>query len=145
MEQLWSRYISRVSTVKPNFAQRLLVERPRPRAVAGWRHAHWLAVGTVCLGAFLGQLTASITALVFPELERSFDANFAAVEWVALAYLLVLVALLAPIGRLSDLVGRKTVYLGGFGVFALASLGAGLADGLGTLVACRAVQAVAAR
>ncbi|MEV6210762.1 MFS transporter [Kitasatospora sp. NPDC051914] len=119
-----------------------LAERPRPRAIAGWRHAHWLAVGTVCLGAFLGQLTASITALVFPALERSFDAGFAAVAWVSLAYLLVLVALLAPVGRLSDTVGRKTMYLGGFAVFGLASLAAGFAGGLGTLVVCRAVQAV---
>ncbi|MCX4684914.1 MFS transporter [Kitasatospora purpeofusca] len=121
---------------------RLLAERPRPRGIAGRRYAHWLAVGTVCLGAFLGQLTASVTALVYPALQRRFDAGFAAVEWVALAYLLVLVALLAPIGRLSDLVGRKTVYLGGFAVFGLASLGAGFAGGLGTLVACRVVQAV---
>ncbi|MFJ4090557.1 MFS transporter [Kitasatospora sp. NPDC089913] len=121
---------------------RLLAERPRPRGIAGRRYAHWLAVGTVCLGAFLGQLTASVTALVYPALQRRFDAGFAAVEWVALAYLLVLVALLAPVGRLSDLVGRKTVYLGGFAVFGLASLGAGFAGGLGTLVACRAVQAV---
>ncbi|GAA0655414.1 MFS transporter [Kitasatospora atroaurantiaca] len=101
-----------------------------------------MAVGTVCLGAFLGQLTASITALAFPALESGFRANFAAVEWVALAYLLVLVALLAPIGRLSDLVGRKTMYLGGFAVFALASLGAGLSGSLAQLVAWRAVQAV---
>nr|BEK65183.1 hypothetical protein KPHV_24100 [Kitasatospora purpeofusca] len=121
---------------------RLLAERPRPRGIAGRRYAHWLAVGTVCLGAFLGQLTASVTALVYPALQRRFDAGFAAVEWVALAYLLVLVALLAPIGRLSDLVGRKTMYLGGFAVFGLASLGAGFAGGLGALVACRAVQAV---
>ncbi|RKE18506.1 MFS transporter [Streptomyces sp. TLI_171] len=119
-----------------------LAERPRPRAVARWPHAHWLAVGTVCLGAFLGQLTASVTSLVFPALEHRFDAGFAAVEWVSLAYLLVLVALLAPVGRLSDLVGRKTMYLGGFAVFAAASLGAGLAGSLGTLIACRAVQAV---
>ncbi|KDN86178.1 MFS transporter [Kitasatospora cheerisanensis] len=117
-------------------------ERPRPRAVARWPHAHWLAVGTVCLGAFLGQLTASITSLVFPALERRFDAGFAAVAWVSLSYLLVLVALLAPVGRLSDLVGRKTMYLGGFAVFAAASLGAGLAGSLTVLVACRAVQAV---
>ncbi|MFJ3216223.1 MFS transporter [Kitasatospora sp. NPDC086801] len=123
-------------------AARLLTERPRPRGIAGWRHAHWLAVGTVCLGAFLGQLTASVTALVFPALGRHFNAGFAAVEWVALAYLLVLVALLAPVGWLSDLVGRKTMYLGGFAVFALASLGAGYAGSLGVLVACRAVQAV---
>ncbi|MFC5661885.1 MFS transporter [Kitasatospora misakiensis] len=121
---------------------RLLTEHPRPRGIADWRYAHWLAVGTVCLGAFLGQLTAGITALVYPALQRRFDTGFAAVEWVALAYLLVLVALLAPLGRLSDLVGRKTVYLGGFAVFGLASLGAGFAGGLGTLVACRAVQAV---
>ncbi|MER7703771.1 MFS transporter [Kitasatospora sp. NPDC097605] len=121
---------------------RLLTERARPRGIAGWRHAHWLAVGTVCLGAFLGQLTAGITALVYPALQRHFGTGFAAVEWVALAYLLVLVALLAPIGRLSDLVGRKTVYIAGFAVFGLASLAAGFAGGLGTLVACRAVQAV---
>ncbi|MED7954256.1 MFS transporter [Kitasatospora sp. NPDC058201] len=123
-------------------ATRLLTEHPRPRGIARRRHAHWLAVATVCLGAFLGQLTASVTALVYPELQRHFHTGFAAVEWVALAYLLVLVALLAPVGRLSDLVGRKTVYLGGFAVFGLASLGAGFAGGLGTLVACRAVQAV---
>ncbi|MGA5816668.1 MFS transporter [Kitasatospora sp. NPDC094028] len=122
----------------------LLAERPRPRGVAGWRHAHWLAVGTVCLGAFLGQLDASVVALVFPALGRHFDAGFAAVEWVSLAYLLVLVALLAPIGWLSDLVGRKTMYIGGFAVFGLSSLGAGFAGGLGVLVACRAVQAVGA-
>ncbi|MER8188059.1 MFS transporter [Kitasatospora sp. NPDC094015] len=120
----------------------LLAERPRPRAVAAWPHAHWLAVGTVCLGAFLGQLTASITALVFPALQEGFHASLAAVEWAALGYLLVLVALLAPVGRLSDRVGRKTVYLGGFAVFSLASLGAGLADSLAVLVACRVVQAV---
>ncbi|MEV4616537.1 MFS transporter [Kitasatospora sp. NPDC049258] len=120
----------------------LLAERPRPRAVAAWPHAHWLAVGTVCLGAFLGQLTASITALVFPALQEGFHASLAAVEWAALGYLLVLVALLAPVGRLSDRVGRKTVYLGGFAVFSLASLGAGLADSLALLVACRVVQAV---
>ncbi|MFE6865350.1 MFS transporter [Kitasatospora sp. NPDC057692] len=130
------------STLTTRLTTGLLTERPRPRGIAGWRHAHWLAVGTVCLGAFLGQLTASITALAYPALQRHFDTGFAAVEWVALAYLLVLVALLAPIGRLSDLVGRKTMYIGGFVVFGLASLGAGFADGLGTLIALRAVQAV---
>ncbi|MFG2904414.1 MFS transporter [Kitasatospora sp. NPDC048286] len=125
-------------------ASRLLTERPRPRGIAGWRHAHWLAVGTVCLGAFLGQLDASVIALVFPALGRHFDAGFAAVEWVALAYLLVLVALLAPIGWLSDRVGRKTMYIGGFAVFGLSSLGAGFAGSLWVLVGCRAVQAVGA-
>ncbi|MGW2249621.1 MFS transporter [Kitasatospora sp. NPDC001660] len=126
------------------FAAWLLTEHPRPRGVAGWRHAHWLAVGTVCLGAFLGQLDASVIALVFPAIGHHFGAGFAAVEWVALAYLLVLVALLAPVGWASDLIGRKTMYIGGFAVFGLSSLGAGFAGTLWILVACRAVQAVGA-
>ena len=48
-------------------------------------------------------------------------------QWVSLAYLLVLVALLVPVGRWSDRYGRKLVYLYGFGVFSVASAGFGLA------------------
>ena len=36
---------------------RWLVDEPaRPRRIATWSHAPWLAVGTVCFGAFMGQL-----------------------------------------------------------------------------------------
>jgi len=125
-------------------AQRLRSESARPRRIANWPHAHWLAVAAVCLGAFMGQLDASVVTLTFPALSSEFGASLAAVEWVSLSYLLTLVALLAPVGRLADAAGRKLVYLYGFGVFTLASVACGLADSLPMLIGFRVLQAVGA-
>jgi MFS family permease len=122
----------------------LWTETPRPQLVREHRHAGWLAVVTVCFGAFMGQLDASIVTLTFPALQRRFGAGLAAVQWVSLAYLLVLVALVVAAGRLADAAGRKLVYLQGFVVFTVASAACGLAPSLGALVAFRIVQAVGA-
>ena len=106
--------------------------------------APWLAVGVVCFGAFMGQLDASIVTITFPAMERDFGVQVAAVQWVSLIYLLGLVALLAPAGRLGDAMGRKLVYTYGFAVFTLASLACGLAPSLGVLIGLRLVQAAGA-
>jgi MFS family permease len=122
----------------------LLREPARPAVVREHRHAPWLAVGTVCFGAFMGQLDASIVTLAFPALQRQFGMSLAAVQWVSLAYLLVLIGLLVPAGRLSDRVGRKLSYLLGFVVFAAASAACGLAGSLLMLAGMRVVQAAGA-
>jgi EmrB/QacA subfamily drug resistance transporter len=92
----------------------------------------------------MGQLDASIVTLAFPALHRQFSAPLAAVQWVSLAYLVILVTLLIPVGRLADAAGRKLVYLYGFVVFTVASAACGLAPSLGALVGFRVVQAVGA-
>src|SRR5947209_8904479 len=120
----------------------LLQEPARPRRVATARCAPWLVVGTVCIGAFIGQLDASIVSLALPAIGRDLGGSSAQVEWVALAYLLTLVALVAPMGRLADAVGRKLLYTYGFAVFGLASLACGLAPNLLALDTARVVQAV---
>jgi len=50
----------------------------------------WLVVGAVCIGAFMGQLDASIAQLVLPTLETAFHAWLILVDWVTVAYLLIL-------------------------------------------------------
>lgn len=122
----------------------MLGERPRPAGVRDHPNAGWFAVSTVCFGAFMGQLDASIVTLTFPSLQREFDAPLAAAQWVSLSYLLALVALLPAAGRVADAVGRKLVYQCGFGVFTLASVACGLAPGLGWLAGFRVLQAVGA-
>jgi MFS family permease len=92
----------------------------------------------------MGQLDASIVTLAFPALQHQFAASLAGVQWVSLAYLLVLVALLVPVGRWSDRFGRKLVYLYGFAVFTGASAACGLAPSLTALIALRMVQAAGA-
>jgi EmrB/QacA subfamily drug resistance transporter len=124
--------------------QRLLVEPRRPPAVAHHRHAHWFVVATVCAGAFMGQLDASIVTLALPSLQQAFHASLAAVTWVGLSYLLVLVAGVTAVGRLSDMVGRKLIYTYGFGVFIIGSALCGLAPDLVVLDGSRALQAVGA-
>ena len=122
----------------------LLREAARPAVVREHRMAPWFAVATVCFGAFMGQLDASIVTLAFPALQRQFSSGLAGVQWVSLSYLLALVVLLVPVGRWSDRVGRKLVYLYGFVVFTTASAGCGLAWSLGALIALRVVQAAGA-
>jgi len=123
---------------------RLFIERRRPDSVRSNPNAHWYVVATVCIGAFMGQLDASIVTLAFPTLQRDFHASLAAVEWVSLSYLLVLISSVIAVGRMSDMVGRKLVYVWGFLLFGLASLGCGLAPSLAVLVLMRMVQALGA-
>ena len=106
--------------------------------------AHWYVVGTVCIGAFMGQLDASIVTLALPRLSQELHSSVGAVEWVALTYLLVLVATVATVGRIADAVGRKLLYVYGFAVFTAASVLCGLAPTLAVLIAARALQAVGA-
>ncbi|HEY1294018.1 MAG TPA: DHA2 family efflux MFS transporter permease subunit [Chloroflexota bacterium] len=104
----------------------------------------WLIVGTVCVGAFLGQLDASIAGLVLPTLEQTFAAPVASVEWVAIAYLVTLAALVVPFGRLADLAGRKLLYVSGFIVFIIGSALCGFAPSLAWLIGFRVLQAIGA-
>jgi EmrB/QacA subfamily drug resistance transporter len=124
--------------------QVLLREPARPRRIATASWAPALVVATVCIGAFMGQLDASIVSLALPAIGRDLHAGTAQTEWVALTYLLTLVSLVAPIGRLADAIGRKLLYTYGFAVFGLASLACGLAPDLATLDICRVVQALGA-
>ena len=122
----------------------LLREPARPAVIREHPLAPWFAVATVCFGAFMGQLDASVVTVAFPALQRQFGTGLAATQWVSLAYLLVLTALLVPAGRWSDRAGRKLLYLYGFVVFSAASAACGLAPSLGVLIALRLVQAAGA-
>jgi EmrB/QacA subfamily drug resistance transporter len=123
---------------------RLLTEPRRPERIRQRPDAHWLVVGTVCIGAFMGQLDASIVTLAFPALRQDFSASIGAVEWVALSYLLTLVAVVPAVGRFADMAGRKLLYTYGFIVFSLASIACGFAPNLLTLDILRVVQALGA-
>ncbi|MBO0682205.1 MAG: DHA2 family efflux MFS transporter permease subunit [Candidatus Dormibacteraeota bacterium] len=122
----------------------LLREPPQISAVARRPDSHWFTVATVCVGAFMGQLDASIVTLALPSLRQDFGTNLGAIEWVALGYMLVLVAGVAVVGRIADMAGRKLLYTYGFLVFILGSALAGLAPSLWFLVAARVIQGTGA-
>jgi EmrB/QacA subfamily drug resistance transporter len=102
----------------------------------------WLVVGLVSIGAFVGQLDATIVQLALPTLGRTFAAPLQEVSWVALSYLLAFASFLPIFGRLCEMVGRKSLYLVGYAVFIAASALCGLAETFDQLLAFRFLQGV---
>jgi EmrB/QacA subfamily drug resistance transporter len=80
--------------------------------------------------------------IALPSLERSLHTSLLALVWVILAYLIAATVLVLTAGRLSDLFGRKRAYVGGFLLFALASLGAGFSTGATILICWRVLQGI---
>ncbi|HEY7961747.1 MAG TPA: MFS transporter [Solirubrobacteraceae bacterium] len=80
--------------------------------------------------------------IALPDLERSLHSGLLALVWVILAYMIAATVLVLTAGRLSDLFGRKRAYVGGFLVFALASLGAGFAPDTTVLILWRILQGI---
>lgn len=102
------------------------------------------ALASLSLATLLASLGTSIANVALPTLARAFDASFARVQWVVLAYLIAITALIVGAGRLGDLAGRRRLMLFGLSVFAAASLACGLAPSLEWLVAARAAQGAGA-
>jgi MFS family permease len=119
-------------------------ERPRP----DWLRQHprgWVAaIATVCFGAFMGQLDASVVTLTYRPIGQAFHSGLSTVQWVSQSYLIALAVLLVPLGSLSDRLGRKRVYLWGFALFGVTSLGCAFAPSLPALTGLRAVQGAGA-
>jgi len=80
--------------------------------------------------------------IALPDLERSLHTSLLALVWVILAYLIAATVLVLTAGRLSDLFGRKRAYVGGFLLFALASLGAGFSPDATVLICWRVLQGI---
>ncbi|MGB9814009.1 MAG: MFS transporter [Thermovenabulum sp.] len=98
----------------------------------------------VLIGSMLGPIDASVVNVAMPTFSKVFNAPVTTVSWVSMSYLLVLSSLLLTFGRLGDLMGYKSLYITGMGVFTASSLFCGLANKIGVLIFFRALQAAGA-
>ena len=105
------------------------------------RYHKWGGLALVAVGTFMTALDASIVNIGLPSIARTFRAPVGgAVEWVIIVYLVVIAGTLLTFGRLSDLVGRKPVWMTGLVLFTLGSALCGAATSLLMLVVARAFQ-----
>ncbi|KXU82267.1 disulfide bond formation protein DsbA [Paraburkholderia monticola] len=110
--------------------------------VSAARPAFVLAIASATCALIV--LDTNVVAVSLPSIARSFHASFAAVEWVVSAYMVAFASCLLWAGALADRVGRKRMLLVGLAVFALASLGCGLAASALALNVARALKGVGA-
>src|SRR3954451_21035315 len=100
----------------------------------------WLALALLAAAQFVVVLDASIVNVALPSIGADLKFDQDNLSWVINAYVLVFGGFLLLGGRMADLLGRKRIFMVGLGVFALASLLAGLATNEGQLIAARAFQ-----
>src|SRR5437763_1747863 len=93
---------------------------------AGPPNYKWWALSCTSAGMLLATINSGTLIIALPDLERALRTSLLSLVWVILAYMIASTVLVGSAGRLSDLFGRKKAYVGGFVVFSLASLGAGL-------------------
>lgn len=110
------------------------VTRVNPAPAERW------TLASLSFPMLLSSVGTSSANVALPTLVKAFGASFQAVQWVVLAYLLAVTAMIVSVGRLGDMMGKRRLMLGGLMLFATASACCGVAPSLGWLVAARAVQ-----
>ena len=95
--------------------------------------------------AFLALLDVTVVNLAIPALSRAYPhTSVSSLSWVITAYATMFAALLAPAGRLADVIGRRALFRAGVGGFALMSAACAAAPSVPVLLAARALQGAAA-
>ncbi|QEU97243.1 MFS transporter [Streptomyces kanamyceticus] len=98
------------------------------------------ALALLSLLQFLIAVDVTVVNVALPSIGAHFGTGTGSLSWVVTGYTLVGGGLLLLGGRLTDLLGRRRMFLLGAVLFALASLAAGLAPNLPTLIAARFAQ-----
>jgi EmrB/QacA subfamily drug resistance transporter len=104
----------------------------------------WKALALLCTAFFMVILDSAIVLVALPSIDADLAFSSSDLQWVLSAYLLSFGGLLLLGGRTADLLGRRRMFIIGTVLFALASLGAGLAGTVAALLVARVVQGVAA-
>ncbi|MEV3870911.1 MFS transporter [Streptomyces sp. NPDC049906] len=102
------------------------------------------ALAVLCLVQFLLVLDDTVVSVALPSIREDLAFGTAGLVWVVNAYFLAFGGLLLLCGRLSDLLGRRRVFLTGVALFGAASLLCGLAREPWQLVTGRFAQGAGA-
>ncbi len=100
----------------------------------------WWVFGAVGIGTFTSVVDHGSLNVALPTIANHFDTDLPTVQWVVVGYALTISALLLPMGRLSDVIGRKQVYLSGFVIFVIGAAIAATSGNIVTLILSRILQ-----
>lgn len=104
----------------------------------------WRALAVVGAAFFMTILDVTVVNLALPSIGRELDFEREQLQWVITAYAIPFGGFLLLAGRAADLLGRRTVFAAGVGLFTAASLVCGLSESPTLLIAARAVQGLGA-
>ncbi|KAL6898355.1 MFS general substrate transporter [Trichoderma evansii] len=98
----------------------------------------WLIFAQILFSQFMAAFDGTLMASSHPVITSHFKAANSA-SWLSTAFLLTSTAFQPLLGRLSDAVGRKPLFIGAMGVFTIATMGCALAGSIESFIAARAL------
>lgn len=104
----------------------------------------WIICLLVILGNFLGMLDSSTVQLALYPISKGLDITLNQVQWVIIAYMLVLTVFLPFFGKLGDIFPKNKVYSLGFLIFGLGALLSFGSPNFAFLILFRCIEAVGA-
>ena len=107
-------------------------------------HYKWWAFGALAVGTFASVGDHGSVNVALPTIAKYFHTDQPTVQWVMIGYALAISALLIPMGRLSDMIGRKQVYIAGFLIFVVGAALAGSSNSVLSLILSKTFQGVGA-
>ena len=99
----------------------------------------WAVLGALMLAVLLSSMEITIIATALPTIAGELDA-FESYAWVGTAYIAAAAIATPLLGKLSDLYGRRPVFLTTMGLFIVGSFLCGIAQSMDQLIAARVVQ-----
>ncbi|MEE8045484.1 MAG: MFS transporter [Dehalococcoidia bacterium] len=103
---------------------------------------HWKVFWTVGIALFAMVLDFSIVSLALSSIADEFEVTLRAVTWVAISTALVTSAIMLPLGRVSDITGRKKFHIAGMVFFVAGGLLAFTSQNLEMLITSRVVMSI---
>jgi EmrB/QacA subfamily drug resistance transporter len=104
--------------------------------------SRWIALYVLCAGMLMIVLDVTVVNVALPSIQDDLGFSQSSLAWVVNAYLIAFGGLLLLAGRFGDILGRKSVFLAGLGVFTVASLLCGFAQSQAMLVGARFLQGI---
>jgi EmrB/QacA subfamily drug resistance transporter len=107
------------------------------------RRQIFIVFGGVMLGLFLAALDQTIVATALPSIVEDLNGG-SHIAWVVTAYLLTSTVTVPLYGKLSDLIGRRTLFIFAISVFLVGSALSGLSQNMTQLILFRGIQGLGA-
>lgn len=102
----------------------------------------WRAFTAIAISFVTMVMSMSMVFVALSSIAEEFGVTLRAVSWVVIVQALTITALMLPMGRLADIIGRRRVHLLGLVLFAGGSIACALAPTFATLLVARVVMAV---
>ncbi|MGL5864480.1 MAG: DHA2 family efflux MFS transporter permease subunit [Dermatophilaceae bacterium] len=113
-----------------------------PPLAAPASRGSWMGLLAISLGVSLVVVDFTIVNVIIPPIIEDLDISSLDAQWIQESYAIALAALLLVMGRLSDIVGARRLFLLGTAIFGVASVVAAIAPNGEILIGARLVQGI---